>query len=53
MPTAPKAEKRSHVHNEHGVDRPDPYHWLRGKTEPDVIAERYPLKISLAEPDPD
>ena len=24
-----------------------------GETEPDVIAERYPLKISLAEPDPD
>jgi oligopeptidase B len=38
MTTAPLAEKRQYVHTEHGVDRPDPYYWLRGKTDPDVIA---------------
>ena len=38
MTTAPLAEQRPYVHTEHGVDRSDPYHWLRGKTDPDVIA---------------
>ena len=38
MPTAPIAEQRPYVHTEHGVDRSDPYFWLRGKEDPDVLA---------------
>ncbi|MGB1011889.1 MAG: S9 family peptidase [Thiolinea sp.] len=40
MPTAPIAEKIPHTHSEHGVNRPDPYHWLRDdeRKNPEVIA---------------
>ncbi len=32
----PVAERRPFTHSEHGVDRPDPYHWLGGD-EPAVL----------------
>jgi oligopeptidase B len=34
----PVAEQREHVHHEHGVDRTDPYHWLRYRDDPAVMA---------------
>jgi oligopeptidase B len=34
----PRPEARPHVHQEHGVDRPDPYHWLRDRDDPAVTA---------------
>jgi len=36
--TAPIAEKREHVHNDHGIARPDSYHWLKDRTDPATIA---------------
>jgi oligopeptidase B len=30
VPTPPTAERRPFTHTEHGIDRPDPYHWLGG-----------------------
>ncbi|MGC4112584.1 MAG: prolyl oligopeptidase family serine peptidase [Nocardioides sp.] len=30
MPNPPTAERRSFAHTDHGVERPDPYHWLGG-----------------------
>lgn len=36
--TPPVAARKPHVHREHGVDRPDPYHWLRDREDPEVIA---------------
>ncbi|CAA9348484.1 MAG: Protease II [uncultured Nocardioidaceae bacterium] len=38
MSTAPQAPRRPHEHTEHGVLRPDPYHWLRDAGSPDVLA---------------
>lgn len=40
MPTAPIAKKIPHTHTEHGVNRNDPYHWLRDdeRKAPDVIS---------------
>lgn len=40
MTTAPRAAKHPHTHNEHGVERYDPYHWLRDdeRKDPEVIA---------------
>ncbi len=35
--TAPDAEQRPHVHTEHGVQRPDPYHWMRDREDGAVI----------------
>jgi oligopeptidase B len=29
-PTPPTAARRPFTHTEHGIDRPDPYHWLGG-----------------------
>lgn len=37
-PVPPRAAPRPHVHTEHGVDRDDPYYWLRDRDDPDVIA---------------
>lgn len=34
----PKATLVSHTHNEHGVERDDPYYWLREKSDPAVIS---------------
>ncbi|MEQ1504921.1 MAG: S9 family peptidase [Myxococcota bacterium] len=34
----PLAERRPHRHTEHGVDRDDPWYWLREKSEPAVLA---------------
>ena len=30
--------RRPFTHTEHGVDRPDPYHWLRRVDDPAVLA---------------
>ncbi|MEO0603898.1 MAG: S9 family peptidase [Myxococcota bacterium] len=38
MTSPPKAGKRPHVHREHGVERDDPWFWLRERDNPDVIA---------------
>lgn len=35
---APRAKKVPHIFKEHGVEREDPYHWLRERDRPDVIA---------------
>ncbi len=37
MPTAPKATQHPYFHEEHGIKRPDPYHWLRNKESPAVL----------------
>ena len=34
----PVADERAHVHTEHGVERSDPYYWLRDREDADVIA---------------
>ncbi len=34
----PLAEQREHVHSEHGIERPDPYHWLRFRDDPAVMS---------------
>ena len=36
--TPPEAIRREHVHREHGVDRLDPYYWMRDKDNPEVFA---------------
>ncbi len=36
--TAPDAEPRDHTHIEHGVERPDPYFWMRDRKDPAVLA---------------
>jgi len=36
-PRAPDAEQRAHVHTEHGVERSDPYYWMRDREDPAVI----------------
>lgn len=36
--TPPEAAQRPFEHTEHGVVRPDPYHWLRDVDSPDVLA---------------
>lgn len=33
----PVAPRRPHVHTEHGVDRPDPYFWMRDKADPEIL----------------
>ena len=38
MPSPPLAEQKPHTHTEHGVERPDPYYWLRDREDPKVIA---------------
>lgn len=37
-PTPPRAPKRSFVHQEHGRERPDPWHWLKDRADPATIA---------------
>jgi len=34
----PVAPQRPHVHTEHGVERDDPWYWLRDKKDPETIA---------------
>ena len=34
---APIAETRPHTHQEHGVERHDPYYWMRDREDPAVI----------------
>src|SRR5262249_50614514 len=36
VPNPPVAPRRPYTHTEHGLDRPDPYHWLGGD-EPAVL----------------
>ena len=38
MPTPPVCPTRPHVHREHGVERSDPWHWLRDKKDPETVA---------------
>jgi oligopeptidase B len=38
MADAPIAPRRPHVHVEHGVERPDPWHWLKDRADPATIA---------------
>ena len=33
----PVAPRRPHVHTEHGVERPDPYHWMRDREDPELL----------------
>ncbi len=37
-PAPPVAPQRPHVHTEHGVERPDPWYWLREREDPEVLA---------------
>ena len=50
-PTPPTAARRPFTHSEHGIDRPDPYHWLGGD-DPAVldhlVAERAFYDASVA-----
>jgi oligopeptidase B len=32
------AKQIDHVHTEHGIQRPDPFFWLRERDHPDVLA---------------
>lgn len=34
----PLAAQQAYTHTEHGVERPDPYYWLRERDNPEVIA---------------
>ena len=36
--TPPRAPRHPHEHTEHGVPRPDPYHWMRDRDSPDLLA---------------
>jgi oligopeptidase B len=38
LPKPPCAERKMHVHREHGVERDDPYCWLREREDPAVAA---------------
>ena len=38
MSQPPVAPRHPHVHREHGVDRPDPYAWLKNKTSDESVA---------------
>lgn len=35
--SAPKAPQRPYVHREHGVERPDPFHWMREREDPELL----------------
>ena len=35
---APIAPVRPYVHTEHGVERPDPWHWLKDREDPETLA---------------
>lgn len=37
-PPLPVAPKKPYIHKEHGVERPDDYHWLKQKDDPQVKA---------------
>lgn len=37
-PQAPKSVQKPHVHEAHGHQRNDPYHWMRDRENPEVIA---------------
>ncbi len=34
----PVAPQRPDVHTEHGVERPDPYSWMKDKSDPEILA---------------
>ncbi|MFK7927161.1 MAG: S9 family peptidase [Myxococcota bacterium] len=35
--SAPVAKKVAHTHTEHGVERPDPWHWIKDRQDPDLM----------------
>ena len=37
LPKGPLAARKSHVHREHGVERSDPYYWLRERDNREVL----------------
>ncbi len=37
MTAPPRADKRPHVHREHGTERDDPWFWLRERENPEVL----------------
>src|SRR5687768_5753930 len=40
MANPPIAKRVPHVHRAHGDERPDDYHWLRNREDPDRSEER-------------
>ena len=38
MSRPPVPERREHVHQQHGVSRPDPWQWLRDREDPAALA---------------
>ncbi|TVQ89254.1 MAG: S9 family peptidase [Deltaproteobacteria bacterium] len=37
MPQPPRAPKRPHLHTEHGVERLDPWHWIKDRDDPETL----------------
>lgn len=37
MTSPPRAPQHPHVHTEHGIERPDPWHWLRDRDHADTL----------------
>lgn len=37
-PSPPVAKHVPFIHREHGVERPDPWHWIKDREDPDTIA---------------
>ena len=38
MPTPPCAPQRPYAHTEQGVQRPDPFHWMRDREDPELLS---------------
>ena len=53
LPKAPLAARKPHAHREHGVERSDPYYWLRQKENREVLdylkAENAYTKAAMAD----
>ncbi|MEM1409676.1 MAG: S9 family peptidase, partial [Pseudomonadota bacterium] len=49
MTDAPKAEKRHHAINQHGVTRDDPYHWMRDDNWQEVLRDPSLLRDDIRE----
>ncbi len=53
LPKAPLAARKSHAHREHGVERSDPYYWLRQRENSEVLdylkAENAHTKAAMAD----
>lgn len=54
--SAPVAPKRPYAHTEHGVQRSDPYHWMREREDPELLpyieAENAHTEAGLAHLEP-